>query len=65
MKFHNHTIGSIRINQKQVPQIRLFDQWLERSGFHPGREFIVYELSDCPFPAPPHPKEAKKEEAKV
>jgi hypothetical protein len=65
MKFHNHTVGSIRIKQKQVPQIRLFGQWLERSSFHPGREFIVYELSDCLFLAPPPPEEAKKEEAEV
>ncbi len=64
MKFRNHTVGSIRIKQKQVPQIRLFGQWLERSGFLPGREFTVYELSDCLFLAPP-PEEAIKEETEV
>jgi hypothetical protein len=47
VKFHRHTVGSIRNNQKRVPLIRLSGRRLERHGFKPGRKFTVYELSGC------------------
>jgi hypothetical protein len=64
MRFHTHTVGSIRIKRKQVPRIRLSGQWLDRNGFQPGRKFTVYELSGCLILSLPRPDE-KREETEV
>ncbi len=61
MKYHHHTVGSIDINQKRVPHIRLSGQWLDRHGFRPGCKFTVYELTGCLILSLVKPEEEEKQ----